>query len=193
MTLKRMFDIIFSLSGLMLFSLIVAMSWLVSLVETRSNGFFFQARVGKNGKTFILVKIKTMKNTYDINNTVTTSNDHRITYSGKFFRSTKIDELPQLWNVLIGDMSIVGPRPDVSRYADKLDGDDKIILSVRPGITGPAQLAYKNEEKILARKTNPIKYNDEIIWPDKVRINKKYIKEQSLAKDIYYIWKTVVG
>ena len=119
--------------------------------------------------------------------------DPRITRLGLFFRKTKIDELPQLWNVLIGQMSFVGPRPDVLGYADRLQGEDRIILSIRPGITGPAQLAYKNEEEVLANQNDPVKYNDEIIWPDKVRINREYIGNYSFFKDFYYIWKTIVG
>ncbi|MCF6243486.1 MAG: sugar transferase, partial [Sulfurovum sp.] len=113
--------------------------------------------------------------------------------SGAFFRKTKIDELPQLFNVLFGSMSFVGPRPDVEGFADKLNTEDKIILSLRPGITGPASLAYKNEEDILANKEYPERYNKEVIWPHKVQINKKYIKEWSLKKDILYMIKTVLG
>ena len=134
-----------------------------------------------------------MKSSADVITTVTTSNDSRITNLGKFFRKKKIDELPQLINVLLGQMSFVGPRPDVPGFADRLKGKDKIILSVRPGITGPAQLAYKNEEEILAKQDDIIKYNNEVIWPDKVAINMKYIENYSFFKDIYYIWKTVVG
>jgi lipopolysaccharide/colanic/teichoic acid biosynthesis glycosyltransferase len=123
--------------------------------------------------------------------TVTTANDKRITKSGRFFRRYKIDELPQLINVLKGDMSFVGPRPDVPGYADKLEGEDRIILTIKPGITGPATLKYKNEEEILAKVEDPVKYNNEVIWPDKVKINKEYIKNWSLKKDIEYILKTI--
>jgi lipopolysaccharide/colanic/teichoic acid biosynthesis glycosyltransferase len=162
-------------------------------VETESNGFFIQKRVGKDGKLFNVIKIKTMKKVDGVNTTITSSNDVRITKSGKFFRDTKIDELPQLWNVLIGDMSFVGPRPDVPGYADKLECDDLIVLTIRPGITGPASLKYKNEEEILSIQDNPKEYNDTVIWPDKVKINKEYIKNWSLKKDIEYIFKTVTG
>ena len=134
-----------------------------------------------------------MKIVKGVETTVTSSNDARITTTGAFFRKTKIDELPQLWNVLVGEMSFVGPRPDVPGYADRLQGEDRIVLSIRPGITGPAQLAYKNEEEILANQDDAVKYNDEIIWPDKVRINREYIEDYSLVKDFYYIWKTIVG
>ena len=134
-----------------------------------------------------------MKENVSIDTNITSSNGMRITNSGAFYRNAKIDELPQLWNVLIGQMSFVGPRPDVLGYADRLQGEDRIILSLRPGITGPAQLAYKNEEEVLANQNDPVKYNDEIIWPDKVRINREYIGNYSFFKDFYYIWKTIVG
>lgn len=154
--------------------------------------FFLQKRVGENGKLFTIIKIKTMYPNKK-GSTVTTANDSRITKSGKFFRKYKIDELPQLINVLKGDMSFVGPRPDVPGYADKLEGEDRIILSIKPGITGPASLKYKNEEEILANVENPNEYNDKVIWPDKVKINKEYIKNWSLKKDIEYIIKTLKG
>jgi lipopolysaccharide/colanic/teichoic acid biosynthesis glycosyltransferase len=191
--LKRAFDIVFSFSGIVTTSPIVFLSWLAAAIETRSNGFFIQCRVGMHGKLFNIVKIKTMKKVTSVDTSITTSNDVRITKSGAFYRNTKIDELPQLWNVLIGQMSFVGPRPDVPGYADRLQGEDRVILSVKPGITGPAQLAYKNEEEVLANQDDAVKYNDEIIWPEKVRINRKYIKDYSLFKDVYYIWKTIVG
>jgi lipopolysaccharide/colanic/teichoic acid biosynthesis glycosyltransferase len=147
----------------------------------------------KNGVLFNLYKIKTMKKVDGVDVSITSSNDIRITKSGKFFRDTKIDELPQFWNVLLGDMSFVGPRPDVEGYADKLQGDDRIILSIRPGITGPASIKYKNEEDVLSQQNNPQEYNDAAIWPDKVKINIEYIKNWSLRTDIEYIIKTITG
>ena len=191
--LKRVFDIIFSFFGLTIFFVIILFSWAFSSINSRKNGLFIQDRVGKNGKTFKIIKIRTMKPDSSISTTVTQIGDPRITRLGLFFRKTKIDELPQLWNVLIGQMSFVGPRPDVLGYADRLQGEDRIILSIRPGITGPAQLAYKDEEEVLASQNDPVKYNDEIIWPDKVRINREYIGNYSFFKDFYYIWKTIVG
>ena len=191
--LKRVFDIIFSFFGLTIFFVIILFSWAFSSINSRKNGLFIQDRVGKNGKTFKIIKIRTMKPDSSISTTVTQIGDPRITRLGLFFRKTKIDELPQLWNVLLGQMSFVGPRPDVPGYADRLQGKDRVILSVRPGITGPAQLAYKNEEEILSNQNDSVKYNDEIIWPDKVRINREYIEDYSFFKDIYYIWKTIVG
>ena len=190
---KRGFDIIVSFLGLTFSWWLIFIAWVIATFETKSNGFFIQKRVGRNGKIFNVIKIKTMKKVEGVDTTITSSNDVRITKSGKFFRDTKIDELPQLINVLIGDMSFVGPRPDVPGYADKLEGEDRIVLSIRPGITGPASLKYKNEEEILASQNDPKWYNDKIIWPDKVRINKEYIKNWSLKKDIEYIIKTVTG
>ncbi len=192
-SIKIVFDFIFSLIGLVFTFWIIIIAWIIATIETKSNGFFIQKRVGRNGKLFNVFKIKTMKKVNGINTTITSSNDVRITKSGKFFRDTKIDELPQLWNVLIGDMSFVGPRPDVEGYADNLKGNDRIVLSVRPGITGPASLKYKNEEEILSRVENPSEYNDTVIWPDKVKINIEYIRNWSLKKDIQYIIKTVTG
>ncbi len=101
-----------------------------------------------------------------------------------------MDEIPQLWNVLIGDMSLVGPRPDVPGYADKLTGEDRLILNVRPGITGPATLKYRDEEQLLARHDDPKKYNDEVIWKDKVEINKEYVKNWSFKNDLRILWDT---
>jgi lipopolysaccharide/colanic/teichoic acid biosynthesis glycosyltransferase len=190
---KRIFDFTVSFFGLLASWWIILIAWIVATIETKSNGFFIQKRVGKDGKLFNVYKIKTMKKVDGIDTTITSANDVRITKSGKFFRDTKIDELPQLWNVLIGDMSFVGPRPDVQGYADKLEGDDRIVLTIRPGITGPASLKYKNEEEILSKQLNPKEYNDTVIWPDKVRINKEYIKNWSFKKDIKYIIKTVIG
>ncbi len=189
---KRMFDVVVSFIGLLLTWWIILIAWIVASIETRSNGFFVQKRVGKDAKLFYAIKIKSMKKVEGVDTTITAANDVRITKSGQFFRNTKIDELPQLINVLLGSMSFVGPRPDVEGYADKLQGDDRIILSIRPGITGPASLKYKNEEEILSKQEDPKKYNDEVVWPDKVKINIEYIKNWSLKGDIEYIIKTIV-
>jgi lipopolysaccharide/colanic/teichoic acid biosynthesis glycosyltransferase len=162
-------------------------------MDTRSNGMFAQKRIGLFGKMFVIYKIKTMRSLPDTNTTVTTQNDRRITKAGAFFRRTKIDELPQLWNVLVGDMSFVGPRPDVPGFADKLEGGDRVVLSMRPGITGPASLKYRNEEMILAQQSDPEEYNKNVIWPDKVKINKAYVANWSLKNDIIILAKTVTG
>jgi len=155
--------------------------------------FFCQERVGKDGKKFKLVKFRTMVNDAENKGTgpVTIAGDPRITYIGKFLRKWKLDEIPTLWNVLKGDMSFVGPRPDVPGYADKLEGSSRRVLEMRPGITGPATLKYSNEEKLLAGVDNPKKYNDEVIFSDKVQINLEYMDNWSFWKDIKIIFKTI--
>jgi len=190
---KRLFDVMLASVGIILTLPIMAVAWCVASIETRSNGLFMQKRIGKGGKSFYVWKIKTMKPSSVNQSTVTTSTDSRITKSGAFFRKTKIDELPQLFNVLFGQMSFVGPRPDVPGFADRLEGEDRIVLSVRPGITGPASLKYRNEEALLANQEDPERYNREVIWPDKVAINKEYIRHWSLKQDIVYLIKTVTG
>jgi lipopolysaccharide/colanic/teichoic acid biosynthesis glycosyltransferase len=122
---------------------------------------------------------------------VTTSNDPRITAIGRFFRRTKIDELPQLINVLFGQMGFVGPRPDVPGFADELCGADRIILTVRPGITGPATLRFRNEEEELAAQPDPERFNREVIFVEKVRLNREYVENFSLLKDVRYILLTL--
>jgi len=190
---KRLFDIVLSVVGIGITWWIMVMAWIVATFETKSNGLFMQERIGKDAKPFFIFKIKTMKKIDGIDTSVTTSTDQRITKSGIFFRKTKIDELPQLFNVLFGSMSFVGPRPDVQGFADELMMEDRIILSVRPGITGPASLKYKDEEIFLARQKSPEEYNREVIWPDKIKINKAYIKNWSLTQDIKYITTTIIG
>jgi len=189
--IKRIFDLILAFVGLIFSFWLIFLAWLIASVETKSNGFFIQKRVGKDAKLFNLIKIKSMKKVAGVSTTNTTANDVRITKSGKFFRNTKIDELPQLINVLFGQMSFVGPRPDVVGYADKLEGKDRIMLSIRPGITGPASLKYKNEEELLSLQQNPEHFNDYVIWPDKVKINIDYVNNWSLKGDIMYILKTI--
>jgi len=153
--------------------------------------FFIQKRVGRYGKVFRVVKVKTMIQSAGFDTTVTCRGDPRITPLGAFFRRTKIDELPQLWNVLLGDMSFVGPRPDVPGFADTLQGEARAILSLRPGITGPATLKYSNEEEILSEQTDPESYNRQVVWPDKVAINLEYMRNWSLRRDIQFILETV--
>lgn len=191
--IKRTFDLLMSIIGLLLSSWLIFLAWLAASLETKSNGFFVQERVGKDGQLFRVVKIKTMCPNQKVNTTVTRSGDPRITPLGRFFRKTKIDELPQLWNILKGDMSFVGPRPDVPGFADSLKGEERRLLTLRPGITGPATLKYRNEEELLAAAHDAEAYNRDIIWPDKVSINLEYIQDWSLAKDLRYIWKTIIG
>jgi lipopolysaccharide/colanic/teichoic acid biosynthesis glycosyltransferase len=190
---KRVFDFCVSLLGLGLTFWVILPAWLLATLDTRKNGFFTQDRVGRDGRIFRVIKIRTMRDVPGVKTTVTTEKDQRITSLGRFWRKTKIDELPQLINVLKGDMSFVGPRPDVPGFADRSVGEERLLLSIRPGITGPATLKYRNEEQILMEVDDPEKYNREVIFPDKVRINLKYIREYSFWKDLKYIWKTVFG
>jgi len=191
--LKRTFDVVISLCGILATFWLMAIAWVVATLETRSNGLFMQKRIGEGGKPFWVYKIKTMRPNSEKEGSVTTSSDRRITKSGAFLRRWKIDELPQLFNVLFGTMSLVGPRPDVEGFADRLTGEDRVILSTPPGITGPASLKYHNEEYLLAQQSDPYEYNQKVIWPDKVRINKAYLLEWSLKKDIGYILATLKG
>jgi lipopolysaccharide/colanic/teichoic acid biosynthesis glycosyltransferase len=191
--LKRSFDLLFSSVGLLVAWWLIGIAWVLASIDTGSNGFFIQRRVGKDGRLFRVVKIKTMRPSRDVITTVTASGDPRITPLGGFFRKTKIDELPQLWNVLTGDMSFVGPRPDVPGFADLLQGAEKAVLALRPGITGPATLKYRDEEEILAAQPDPERYNREVIWPDKVQVNLEYIRNWSLIGDLRYIILTVLG
>ncbi|MBS3739439.1 sugar transferase [Mesohalobacter halotolerans] len=191
--IKRLLDISLSLIGLILSFLFLGILLILTSIHTKSFGLLSQTRIGQYGKPFQLLKLKTMIIDGEDTTFITTSKDPRITKFGHFLRKTKLDELPQLWNVLFGEMSFVGPRPDVSGYADQLEGDDKIILSVKPGITGPASLAFRDEEELLAQKDNPKQYNDEVIWPQKVKINKAYVENYSFKNDLMYVIKTILG
>lgn len=188
---KRGFDVVISLILLILFSLVIIFLIILSRWSTKQKGLLKQERIGKEGGVFIMYKIRTMKNVKGISTFVTVKNDPRITSLGAFLRNTKLDELPQLYNVLRGDMSLVGPRPDVSGFADKLIGEDRVILSVKPGITGPASLKYREEENILSKQKSPEEYNKQVIWPDKVQINKEYIAKWTFIGDIKYLFKTI--
>jgi len=191
--IKRSFDLGLALFGLLASGWIILIAWALSTIEMGRNGFFTQYRVGRNGQLFKIIKIRTMRDQPGFNTTVTASCDPRITPLGSFFRKSKIDELPQLINVVLGHMSFVGPRPDVPGFADCLDGEDSLILSVRPGITGPATLKYRDEGQLLARQKDPDAYNRDVLFPEKVRINKGYIENYSFRQDLYCIWKTIAG
>lgn len=190
---KRTFDLVVSGIGLLLTWWVILAAAIAATLDTKRNGFFLQRRVGRNAKLFTVIKIRTMRQVEGIDTTVTTTNDARITTLGSFFRKTKIDELPQLINVFLGQMSFVGPRPDVPGFADKLRDGDRILLSIRPGITGPATLKYRNEESLLAVQPDPGKYNQEVIWPDKVILNCNYVRNWHFFDDIRFIWLTVAG
>ena len=191
--LKRLLDIVASLLGLLLLWPLILIGWIAATISTRANGFFVQQRVGRFGKLFPLIKLRSMRSVSGITTTVTADHDVRITKVGRWLRKLKLDELPQLINVLIGQMSLVGPRPDVPGFADQLEGDDLIILTIRPGITGPATLAFRDEEGLLAQVDDPEAYNREVIWPEKVRLNREYIATYTVGKDLGYIWQTLFG
>ena len=188
--LKRTFDILLSVSAIfLLFPSFLVVSFLI-VIDSGFPIFFLQKRIGRDAKEFNIIKFRTMK-TNNENITITVSDDSRITRIGKYLRKTKIDELPEILNVLFGQMSFVGPRPDVKGYADKLKGANRKILALRPGITGPASLKYYNEEYILSQKSNPKKYNDEVIFPDKVKINMDYFHNRSFFLDLKIIFATI--
>lgn len=190
MMLKRTFDILLSIFAIfLLFPSFLVVSFLI-VIDSGFPIFFLQKRIGRDAKEFNIIKFRTMK-TNNENITITVSDDSRITRIGKYLRKTKIDELPEILNVLFGQMSFVGPRPDVKGYADKLKGANRKILALRPGITGPASLKYYNEEYILSQKSNPKKYNDEVIFPDKVKINMDYFHNRSFFLDLKIIFATI--
>ena len=190
--IKYLFDKIVALFGIILLSPFLLIVFVIHKIVMHKGSFLFkQERIGQYGKKFNIYKIRTMKQNSDDNNFVTTSNDERILPFGRWLRKTKIDEIVELINVLKGEMSLVGPRPDVSGYADELQGEDRKILELRPGITGPASLKYINEEEILAKVDNAQQYNDEIIYPDKVKINLDYYYNRSFFGDIKIIYRTI--
>jgi len=191
--IKRTFDILASFFGLLIiWPLLLVIALVIHVKMPGAPAFFQQKRVGMNGKLFTMYKFRTMTPNHG-GSSVSVAGEARITPLGAILRRYKLDELPELWNILIGDMSFVGPRPDVPGYADCLQGEDRIVLTLRPGITGPASLKYRNEEELLASVNDPQKYNDEIIYPDKVRINKYYAQHYSLLMDIKMIICTILG
>jgi lipopolysaccharide/colanic/teichoic acid biosynthesis glycosyltransferase len=191
--LKFWFDRIVSFLGLFfLWPILIIIALIIRVKMPGGPVIFKQRRVGKDAKLFTMFKFRTMMVTHS-GSSVSVAGESRITPFGAVLRKYKLDELPELWNVLIGDMSFVGPRPDVPGYADKLEGDDRIILKMRPGLTGPASIKYRHEDKILAEQDDPLRYNDEVIWPDKVKINKEYYENWSVWRDISILWKTILG
>ncbi len=189
---KRIFDILFSIIGLFFFSPCFLLVSILIKADSKGPVFFFQERVGYNGILFKIIKFRSMITNQYTTSTITTANDNRITTIGKIIRKLKIDELPELLNILIGDMSFVGPRPDVSGYADLLSGEDRLILKLKPGITSLASLKYFNEEAILASVEDPIRYNKEIIFPDKVKLNLNYYYNHNIWIDIKVIFATIL-
>jgi len=193
MFFKFLFDRIVSFIGLLfLWPVLIILAILVKVKMPGGPVFFVQKRVGKDGKLFTIAKFRTMTVNHN-GSSVSVKGETRITPLGAKLRKYKLDELPELWNVLKGEMSFVGPRPDVPGYADQLQGDDREVLKLRPGITGPATLKYRNEEELLATVANPQEYNDTVIFPDKVRINRYYQNHYSFWMDIKIILATVLG
>ena len=220
MFIKFIFDRVVALIGLLfLWPIILITAILVKIKMPGGPAFFVQKRVGKDGKLFDCHKFRSMTVKHS-GSTVSVAGDSRITPFGAKLRHYKIDELPGLWDVLIGNMSFVGPRPDVPGYADQLQGDDRKVLKLRPGITGPATLKYRVEDEMMAGFVADIKagqnvelgnavlpenvnrmsdqelavwYNDNVIYPDKVRLNKYYYEHYSFIKDIEMIFATVLG
>ena len=187
--LKRGCDIVVAVVMLTLCFWLIAVMWVAATIQTGRNGMFTQQRVGMGGRRFAIYKIRTMRETGS-SDTVTISDDPRITSLGALLRRTKLDELPQLMNVLIGDMSLVGPRPDTAEYAAFLDEND-LILTVRPGLTGPATLLFIDEQDLLARLDDPYLYNRKVIFPAKVAINRHYVSTYSFRRDIGYLVATL--
>lgn len=191
--IKFLFDRIVSFLGLLfLWPLLIMIALLIRAKMPGGPALFKQQRVGKDAKLFTMYKFRSMTVGHG-GSSVSVAGESRITPLGAVLRKYKLDELPELWNVFVGDMSFVGPRPDVPGYADKLTGEDRLILKLRPGITGPASLKYRNEEEILSQVDDPIRYNNEVIYPDKVRINLEYYKHHTFLGDIRYIFETVFG
>ena len=194
MIIKYIFDRIFSLILLVILSPFLLVVFIIHKIKMPKGRFLFkQVRIGKDAKPFKIFKIRTMADDSEARGTVSTADDARILPFGRWLRECKVDTFLELINILIGDMSFVGPRPDVPGYADKLEGDDRVILKMRPGLTGPASIKYRHEDRILAEQDDPKRYNDEIIWPDKVKINKEYYENWSVWRDISILWKTVFG
>ncbi len=201
MWFKWLFDRFVALIGLVVLSpVLLVVAVLVAVMTPGGPVIFSQKRVGKGGKLFTIRKFRTMTANHG-GSSVSVAGESRITPLGAKLRHYKLDELPELWNVLKGDMSFVGPRPDVPGYADQLKGEDREVLKLRPGITGPATLKYRDEEDLLARVvkegidgyTDPVKYNDEVIFPDKVRLNRFYLNHYSFWSDIKMLFATVLG
>lgn len=191
--LKRLFDIICSLIGVIIllpFFLIIS---LLILFTSKGGIFYFQKRVGKNNKDFTIYKFRTMRTGSDKKGLLTVGGrDSRITNIGYFLRKYKLDELPQLFNVLFGDMSLVGPRPEVRKYVDLYNEEQKKILSVRPGITDYASLEYFSENELLGKSNNPEETYIKEIMPAKLELNKRYISEAGLMTDLKIIGRTLM-
>lgn len=194
MFLKYLFDKLMSVLGLVILSpVLLVVACLIRWKMPGGSVIFKQKRVGQHGRLFTVYKFRSMTVAGEGKTSIAAAEESRITPLGEKLRRYKLDELPELWNVLKGDMSFVGPRPDVPGYADKLKSEDRNILKLKPGITGPASLKYRNEEELLSNVSDPIAYNNDVIYPDKIKLNLYYYYHYSFVKDIQMIFCTVVG
>lgn len=178
--LKRTFDLSVSFISMVVLTPLFVVLLALAALETGSSGLFVQIRIGRYGKPFQIYKLRTMH-----------VSSGKIGPVSLFFRRTKLDELPQLFNVLIGDMSFVGPRPDLPGYYDKLEGDNRKLLELRPGITSQASIAFRKEEELLSGQSDPQRYNDEVIFPKKIAMNMEYYHNRSFLVDLKLILKTI--
>lgn len=178
---KRLFDLFFALIGLIISGFLLLILYILASIDTKQNGIFSQKRIGQFGMPFTIYKIRTFGR----------PSEKPISKLGAFLRNSKLDELPQLWNIIIGNMSFVGPRPDITGYYDSLQGENRKILELKPGLTSLASIKYANEEYLLEKQENPLEYNDTIIFPDKVKMNLEYYCSNSIYGDLKIIWKTI--
>jgi len=179
--LKEIFDSCFALFGMVLLLPILIFCLLLAAIDTHSNGLFLQTRIGQYGKLFVIYKLRTVH-----------SKTTKVSKMGAFLRKYKLDELPQLANVFIGNMSIVGPRPDIAGYYDTLIGENRNILELKPGLISEAAIKYVNEEQLLAQQENPLQFNDTVLFPDKVKMNLDYYYNRSFCGDLKIIFKTIL-
>lgn len=180
---KRLFDILFSVILLFLFFWVLFIVWLFAIIDTGTNGIFIQERIGQYGKQFKIYKFRTIQVSQN-------SKKNKVSRIGRLLRNYKLDELPQLINVLKGEMSIVGPRPDVEGYYDLLENENRKIIELKPGLTSLASLKYYNEEVLLSKQANAVAYNDKVLFPDKVRMNLKYYHDHTFYGDLQIITAT---
>lgn len=192
MPMIRLFDILFSTIGLLVLSPLFLVIYIIIIIESKGGGFYSQTRVGKNGIPFAIYKFRSMRTDADKHGLITVGGrDPRITRIGYYIRKYKIDELPQLWNVLVGDMSLVGPRPEVQKYVDLYTEEQRKVLSVRPGITDYASIEYVDENILLAKSDDPDKTYIEVVMPAKIKLNMKYINNKSLKEYFKIIFLTL--
>ncbi|REG98256.1 sugar transferase [Flavobacterium aquicola] len=182
--IKRLFDILFSSIFLLFFFWVIIIAWFVAVIDTRTNGVFIQERIGQYGKRFKIYKLRTFQvgRKFD---------ELQISKFGQLLRNYKLDELPQLFNVMKGEMSIVGPRPDIAGYYDLLEGENRKILELKPGLTSLASLKYYSEDKLLDNQVNPLGYNDNVLFPDKIKMNLEYYYHKTFFIDLEIIVNTL--